>query len=319
MAFEELPADYKSFFDTGELPQSMADEQAAAEAARVAQETADAAAAAEAARVAKEASDAAAAAEAARVAAANAPPVTIDPAPQAPTGNPYLERLLADQEAKAALLAQQLDDMKKQVAKLTEVPAPDPQIDPLGYLAHKIDATHKELVALQAAQGKQTQEQQQQNEINSFLNNVNAQVKLFTDTHPDYNDAYQHLAKMRMQDFKDVGMTPDQAKQAFGQEEVGITQRALAMGKNPAEIAYGMATRYGYKAPVATTKTPIDADNKLDVIKKGLEASKDTTHSTPPTVTVDADSLRNMSDKDMQKLVEQDWEKLFGKSKSIFG
>lgn len=321
MAFETLPPEYQSFFDTGELPASMQGEAeaAAAEAARVAAEQA--------------AND-----EAVRVAAGQPPVVTppvvtppvtepalIDPAPQAPTSNPYLERLLAERDNQQAALQKQLADAQEQLKKLTEVAPPDPMTDPLGFLAHKIDATQKEIAALRASQTQVTEQQAQQAEVNAFLANVDAQVKAFTATHPDYNDAYKHLATMRMQDFKDVGMTDAQAKQAFGQEEVGITQRALQMGKNPAEIAYGMATRYGYKAGVVTPVTPNTpaavkvADDKLDAIKKGLEASKEATRGVPVADVADVANLRNMSDKDLNKLVESDWDSVFGKSKGIFG
>lgn len=321
MAFETLPPEYQSFFDTGELPASMQGEAeaAAAEAARVAAEQA--------------AND-----EAVRVAAGQpqvvtppvvTPPVTepalIDPAPQAPTSNPYLERLLAERDNQQAALQKQLADAQEQLKKLTEVAPPDPMTDPLGFLAHKIDATQKEIAALRASQTQVTEQQAQQAEVNAFLQNVDAHVKAFTATHPDYNDAYKHLATMRMQDFKDVGMTDAQAKQAFGQEEVGITQRALQMGKNPAEIAYGMATRYGYKAGAVTPVTPNTpaavkvADDKLDAIKKGLEASKEATRGVPVADVADVANLRNMSDKDLNKLVESDWDSVFGKSKGIFG
>lgn len=309
MAFEELPAEYKSFFDTGELPPSMADEHAASlEAARVAQE-------------AQEAAEVAArkAAEVVVPPVVETPPVVIEPAPVATPNNQYLDRLLAEQDARSKVLEQQLDEMKKQIAKANEPLPPDPQTDPLGYLAHKIEATQKEIAALAESQKAAVAETAQQNQVNAFLTNVSNQVKAFTDVHPDYNDAYKHLATMRMQDFKDVGMTDDQAKQAFGQEELGITQRALVLGKNPAEIAYGMAKRYGYKAVAVAqpTKTPTEADNKLDVIKKGLEASKTSERAIPP-ADVDVDNLRNMSNKDLQHMVENDWDKLFGKSKGIF-
>lgn len=322
MAFETLPPEYQNFFDTGELPASMQGEAdaAAAEAARVAAEQA--------------ANDEAVRVDAGQPPAVVVPPVVpptepalIDPAPVPPANNPYLERLLSEQDATQKALQKQLSDAQEQLKKLTEVAPPDPMTDPLGFLAHKIDATQKEIAALRASQTQQTQQQAQQAEVNAFLANVNGQVQAFTATHPDYNDAYKHLATMRMQDFKDVGMTDAQAKQAFGQEEIGITQRALQMGKNPAEIAYGMATRYGYKAgtvvaPVTAPATPAAvkvAEDKLDAIKKGLEASKEATRGVPVAEAADPANLRNMSDKDLNKLVENDWDSVFGKSKGIFG
>lgn len=320
MPFEELPAEYKSFFDTGELPATMQAEAdaAAAEAARLAAEQA--------------AND-----EAARIAATPpvVPPVVpkvetplVEAAPTPPQGNPYLERLLAEQDATQKALQKQLTDAQEQLKKLTETPVPDPMTDPLGFLAHKIEATHKELAALREAQTAAATQNSQQAEVNAFLANVNSQVKAFTETHADYQDAYKHLATMRMQDFQDVGMTPEQAKQAFGQEEIGITQRALQMGKNPAEIAYGMAKRYGYKpaaeapatTPATTPTTPVkEAEDKLDAIKKGLEAAKTAQRGVPPVDTADPTNLRNMSDKDLNKLVEDDWDAVFGKRKGIFG
>src|ERR1700692_1310181 len=149
MAFEELPADYAKFFETGELPAALA----AAEPASTAPVVPDTVVAPEPMHVPEP-----------KVADPVVPetkvdpvvpvepvkPVAIDPAPPAPTNNPYLERLLAERDASEAALKKQVEDMQAKLAKLTETPAPDKATDPLGFITHSLEKLNAELEAIKS-------------------------------------------------------------------------------------------------------------------------------------------------------------------------
>src|SRR4051812_3257337 len=120
MAFEELDPEIAAFFekgaqlptdppDTGGTPDDDADATAVADLA-----------AAEAAEAAKKAQ-------------------IVDPAPQAPTNNAYLERLLEESEARTRQLEVDQAALKAKLEEQTAPKAPDPSTDPLGYLAFKIE------------------------------------------------------------------------------------------------------------------------------------------------------------------------------------
>lgn len=309
MPFEELPADYKSFFDTGELPEGLKAEQeaAAAEAVKVATD-----AKAEEDAAAKAIADAAAE-DAAKVAAA----AKVDPAP---TDNPYLERLLAEQERQKLDLQKQLAEMQGKIKEMTAVKAPDPETDPLGYMTHQTKQLAEQIESLKAEIAGSAKASSEEKQVQQFFDAVNSSVKAFEATHPDYSLAYKHLVNIRTQDFRDMGMTAEQAKNAVGQEEIQIAQRALQQGKNPGEVAYGMAKRYGYvtTAVTGTTAAVTAVDDKLATIKKGLDAGKEATRGNVK-IEPSLASLKDASDSDLDKMVQNDWETIFGKPRGIFG
>src|ERR1700682_1030187 len=160
MAFEELPADYAKFFETGELPDALA--KAEPSTATVVPDTL---VAPEPMHVPEP-----------KVVDPVVPetkvdpvvpvdpvkPVVIDPAPPAPTSNPYLERLLAERDASEAALKKQVEDMQAKLAKMTETPAPDKATDPLGFITHTLEKLQSELAAIQTKGAEVTQQQTEQ-------------------------------------------------------------------------------------------------------------------------------------------------------------
>lgn len=292
MAFESLPAEYDEFFKTGELPESL---KAAAPAPTPAPTPTPAAAA-----------------------PAPTPAAAPTPAPPTPPVNTaaYDHALKLAEEMRKGL-EQQVKDLQGKVDKFTATPAPDPETDPLGFINHQMKQLQDQIAELtkQGTEAKTLTEQQQQQQ--AFIGTVNQQIKAFEATNPDYQDAYRHMIEMKTQDYLDAGLTATEAKQAVNQDELNIAARALQQGKNPAEIVYGMAKRYGYvKKDAAPVEKP---ENKLEKIRQGQEASKTIDERATQPVELDVENLENMSDADLNKMVENDWEKVFGKQKGIFG
>lgn len=297
MAFEELPEDVSKFFETGVLPDTLKPAPAPSPAAAPAPTPAPAA-------------------PANAAATAGAPTGTPAPAQQPPNMDAY-ERLLRLAEEKRTDLENQLKQLQGKVTELTATPAPDPEADPLGYINHQMKQLQDQIKELTTGQKDAQKLTEQQTQHQQFIGTVNAQIKAFETANPDYQEAYRHMIQMRTQDYLDSGMTATEAKAAVGQDELAIAARAVQQGKNPAEIVYSMAKRYGYQK-AAPTPTPAEGTNKLETIKKGIDASKTVERGDQP-VEQTLDNLENMSDEDMQKMVENDWEKIFGKSKGIFG
>lgn len=315
MAFEELPADYAKFFETGELPSALA----AAEPGSSATVIPDTQVAPEPMHVPEPKVvpvvpvtkvDPVVPVEPVK-------PAVLDPAPPVPTSNPYLERLLAERDASEAALKKQIEEMQGKLTKLTETPPPDKTTDPLGFMTHQLESLTKQLADMQTGSAETRAQTEQAQQQQAVMNHLNGQVQAFEKEHTDYQAAYKHLVSMRMQDFKDLGLNEQQATQAMENEARGIMQRALATGKNPAELAYGMAKRYGFVAkPAATVE---NVDNKLEIIKKGMETQTEAQRTTPPSAKdLTVDNLKNMSDRELNKVVDKEWESLFGMKKGIF-
>lgn len=294
MPFEELPDDIAQFFaNGGELPASLLAEATPTEPAVTATP-----------------------ATAATVAEPVAPTEPVEPVATEPADSGYASRVIAERDAKVLELSTALDELKKQIAKASEPAAPDPNVDPLGSLTHQLGKLQKQLDTLVTSQTEVQTQTLQEKQAQAFFTQVNNNIASFKTTHADYDDAYKHLVKMRTQDFMDMGMSKDEAQNAMNQEEMQITVRAMQAGKNPGAIAYSMAQRYGFKASAA----PVPPENKLDTIKKGLEASKTTEAATPSnTGKVSLETLDTLSDSELNKAVADDWEGLFGKRKGIFG
>ena len=291
MEFEELPAEYDQFFKTGVLPDTLK-----SEAAAPAPAPAPAPTPAPAAKV-------------------EAPAPSPAPAQQQPPNLDVYDNALKLAEANRKALEKQLQDLQGKVTELTRTPAPDPETDPLGYINHQMKQLQDQIAGLVNKQTETAQLTEQQQQQQAFINTVNTQIKTFEAANPDYQDAYRHMIQMRTQDYLDSGMTPTEAKAAVSQDELAIAARALQQNKNPAEIVYGMAKRYGYQKAAEKVETP---ENKLEKIRQGHEASKTIERGDQP-VEMTVDNLENMSEADLNKMVENDWEKVFGKQKGIFG
>lgn len=290
MAFQELPAEYDEFFKSGgELPTALLAEHKPEVPPPVAKVEPEVVVAVE--------------------------PVE-KPAPiVVPETNPFAVQLLQEKE-------RQLDDLNKKIAELTgkiekasETPPPDKTLDPLGFMTHQMEKLQAQLDAMTAAQTAAKDQTTQETQAQQFMNHVKGQVAAFEKATPDYQDAYKHLMTTRSQDFKDLGMNEQQINQNLANEEMMITRQALAAGKNPAEMVYTMAKRYGFKA--AAVK--VEPDNKLATIQKGLEAAKTGERSTPPDAgKVTLETALNVSDRELTQAVDKQWEELFGTKKGIF-
>lgn len=252
--------------------------------------------------------------------AAPAPaPAAVDPvaapAPAPATPDPAAElaqQLEADRRRAVALEASIARLSEKISAPPPPAPAPappNPQTDPLGSMMHQLAQVTKAVDTLQQNLTQQTQQAAQSAEFTQFATNLQNVRNEFTKATPDFPDAYKHLRTARADDYRDVGVPEDQIARALLQDEIAVAQNAIAQGKNPAQVIYNMAKRYGYAAKAAPA-TPAD---KIAALNAGADAGAALPRAGAESALTLA-GLKDAGDSDLNKLVQDDkqWARLVG-------
>lgn len=178
-----------------------------------------------------------------------------------------LQKELADYREKMAKMEQTFQQV---LDKANAQPEPKYEEDPLGYLQHSQEKVGKQVasVAEKITQFEQTTaEQQRMQQLAAHITSAEAE---FRSKAQDYDSAIKYLKDVRRQDMLDLGVPSEYVDQLLTKEIIQFSQAAIGNGKNPAESAYNMAKRYGYK-PTAPT-APQQAN--LQQIAAGMEASK---------------------------------------------
>lgn len=190
--------------------------------------------------------------------------------------------------------------------KQNEVPAPKYEDDPLGTLRWQNEQLEKRLNEMN--QGvTQTQETfQKQQAMQQFSQSVMAQEDTFRRAQTDYDAAVAHLKQVRISDFQDMGYDLPTATQLLQNEIFNFAQAAMQQGKNPAEVAYSMAKRYGYK-------TEASPEKQMETMQKGEAASKSLA-SGKAEAPLTLEALAQLDDEQLDQLVKDDkaWKKMLG-------
>lgn len=250
------------------------------------------------------------------------PPAAPAPAPiQAPAPAPVEDPSVAimrqrfeEGQRELGRLQAQLESLK-QPPQTKEDPLPDVATDPLGNLLGQIGRLSKAVNELQNGFTTQSQQTQQQTAFQNFQRGVMELRDTFAKTTPDFNDAYQHLRAGRTADLKAFGMTDQEVRENLFREEVVLSEKAIQLGKNPAEVLYEMSKRHGYVPKTVPATAPATPAAKLNAVKNGLAGAPQVpAKSTPGTEAITVDSLREASDADLNALVSDPkaWAKIAG-------
>ena len=282
----DLTPDEISFFETGELPASLATEaaSAAAEVETPAVETA-----------------------ATEVAAAVEVPKVEAPDPFA-----------AFEERMNNLFSQKIDQLKAQFTEASKpaqavVEVPDEETDPLGNMMHQLKTVNETVKNLETQTQQAQQQAQMQKQINEFVQSVQEAKAEFIKTTPDFSSAYEHIRQLRTADMKALGLNDTDIKQALLQDEFRLSETALARGANPAEEMYKMAKRYGYTPTAAPAAKVTAAPAKMAQLQSGADAARQ-----PGKAAVDVPltlaGLSDASNADLNKMVQDDkmWATIVG-------
>ena len=161
------------------------------------------------------------------------------------------------QDIQSRLTAQQLAQQEAQLRaeqerQLQENPPPKWEEDPAGFLRWQAEQNAKALAEQQRVieEFRQQQLQQSQQELarQQFTAQVVSQEARFRSEHPDYDQAVNFIKQRRDQELSTWGITdPVRRAEIVQQEIVFLASNALQSGANPAEKAYDMAQRFGYR------------------------------------------------------------------------
>lgn len=177
--------------------------------------------------------------------------------------------------------------------------APDPEKDLFGYIKWQ-DRRIAELSGKVEGTVKQTQEQQAAQKADSDLYNAYlADAREFSTKTADFANAYQHLLSARDRQLTKLGYSAQERQSVIHNEEKGLVQRAIQLGRSPAEMLYELAGELGYKKPEPKVEPTNSAADQIAKIKQGQEASKTLSAAGgSPTDVLTAEALANMSEED---------------------
>lgn len=283
-----LTPDEEAFFASGELPESM-NEEAAAAAAVVTENVKEAEVLEPIAEPAVEAVD---------------PNVAAN------------ERILAALDA----LSAKYEALSQQVTAKHE-PAeevPDELNDPLGAILHKLGTVDSKFAALETKLTTEQQNNLMRQQFEQFTASVNTAKAAFESTTPDFKDAYAHIRALRTDDLRAAGASEAEIPKILLQDELQLAQTAIQRGKNPAAEMYGMAKRYGYTGKVVPAPTPapgvtLTPEQKMAAIKAGQGAAR-LPAKAGTTSDLTLDGLKDASNKDLNDIIMSDkmWQQIVG-------
>lgn len=172
-----------------------------------------------------------------------------------------------DAEARAKQLEERLNALESGKQTRNE---PDPFAklaaakDPLS----EIDALRD--IALSMAQQREqdqrraqatAQQQARFKEISDAMTEFEDDFRL---SNPDYDGAAKHFSDARRLELEEMGYSGDQLQEALRNDLVGLVDRSVRSGKDPAETVYKLAKARGYGVDGARAK--------LDTIARGVAA-----------------------------------------------
>lgn len=204
-----------------------------------------------------------------------------------------------------------------QLIQRQQTPAPpDETADPLGFVAHTAKQTQAQVdalarqqwerdQALQVQQQQWTREQQAEQQRRQLVDLTTQAEQAFAKTTPDYQDALTFLKTRRVKELVAAGWEPEQAAQATANEGWQLAHQWLMQGRNPAQMAYGMATATGY-----TPKT-VDEEQKQEMHEAGQRAAKATGGGTVR-AKLTAQQVAAMSPSQLARMSEEDFRAVMG-------
>jgi hypothetical protein len=214
--------------------------------------------------------------------------------------NSALKQSREEKKALEEKLGKMEETFQQFLARANAKPEPKFEDDPLGYTQNKLTAVETKL-------NKFETQAQQQGEFDQLARAIQASEETVRKANPQYDQAIAHLKKTRFEDFTDLGMSSQDAQNALNQEIIALGKLALQQGKNPAQVAYQMAKRYGFKEAPAQPA----AEQTIATVAKGMQASK-TVQGGAAVAGVTLANLADLDDATLDAIIKDDakWEKL---------
>jgi len=175
--------------------------------------------------------------------------------------------------------------------------------DPLGFTRDKLNEYGQTLeeMRMQTQQQNVQQQQmmQQQQAMNAIQERVASSEKEFVAKSPDYFDAIGYLQQVRTNELEAMGINnPMAIQQHIQNSAIQLAMGALQNGKSPAEVAYSIALKYGYKP----------SPGGLDSVQFGMNNANRNFRGSSPDVNPTFENLLKITD---DAEFEAAWNKVF--------
>lgn len=156
--------------------------------------------------------------------------------------------------------------------------APDPLENPEAARAWQQQVQQMQLQQIQQQQQQQIQQRQaiaQQEHVRHVFGSVEEIEADFKTQHPDYDEATDYLLGVQEQTFVAMGYSPQQAQQIVADWSFNVAANAINAGKNPAQEAYAVAQKMGWRPKNASGLDATQAAAaKLAQIKAGQASAQ---------------------------------------------
>lgn len=143
------------------------------------------------------------------------------------------------------------------------------EIDPLDVDTYNY--AKQQIEELNAKVAKLSEQSMQQSKEVYAVNRLNMEERNFTEKHPDFQQALNHVRQVEMNIAKDFVQTEEEAQAFVAQKMHNILNYAIETGRNSAETIYNMAKNYGYISNPTTNKA-VPTKN-IQAISKNMEKS----------------------------------------------
>lgn len=228
----------------------------------------------------------------------------------------YMRNQLSALQQHSARLEQTLKQMQEQAQQTPGVKPPDPETDPLGHTMYELAEVKKMITALNQNIQLQDQAAKQMDSLQNFVSAAQEQGQAFAEKTPDFDQAYQYIRNVRIQDMRDMGLNDAEIKESLFREELQVSSHAMQNGINPAEFIYRIAQRYGYR-PTAVPPQQQQQQNPADrmaALQRGMQAAPPAIPPAGAPVDLTIDAVKDMAGDQLDRLVENDelWQKTIG-------
>lgn len=175
-----------------------------------------------------------------------------------------VERRLAELESRVSQPQSQSDPLNDLISNLRE----DDE-DPIGDLS-SVKAIAKAMLERDRREAEeQVKAQQQQQHFAKLSRDMAEAEDDFRAEHPDYDDAMKHFKTSLLGELEDEGFSGQELKREFESKLITLVDRALSNGRDPAQIVYNRAKKYGFASSEVDAAT-----KKLQAIGRSNGASK---------------------------------------------
>lgn len=174
----------------------------------------------------------------------------------------------AKERARRREAERQLREVNERVARLEATTKPksededllaviaglrDDDDDPITDLA-QVKKALKLFQQQQAREDEQTSAQSAEERAFVQLANSMAEAEAdFEADHPDYKEAQAHFKAARRSEFEDMGYAGRELEAELAKDLIGLVQRAVGGGRDPAEVVYNLAKKRGFQSGKAKT------------------------------------------------------------------